>query len=188
MSLLIWDEQIRALPFFTGSEISSVSILGAHVSPQVLWALGITACIVIALTIFFSYTLVGRSMRACSSNSMAAGLCGINTRAMTNLAFMLSAAIGALGGCAISPLTQTHYAMGTGLAIKGFTVAILGGMGNSLAAVFAGLFLGIIESFSISILPMAYKDAIAIGILLVILFVRPSGLFGSREASALEEF
>jgi len=78
--------------------------------------------------------------------------------------------------------------MGTGLAIKGFTVAILGGLGNSLAAVAAGFILGILESFSIWIMPAAYKDAVSITILLIILFVRPSGLFGSREAFNLKEF
>jgi branched-chain amino acid transport system permease protein len=78
--------------------------------------------------------------------------------------------------------------MGAILAIKGFTVAILGGLGNSTAAVVAGLGLGLLEAFSIAVLPLAYVDAVSIAILLVILFFRPSGLFGNREASALKEF
>jgi branched-chain amino acid transport system permease protein len=101
---------------------------------------------------------------------------------------MLSAAIGALAGCVISPLTQTHYECGAPLAIKGFTVAILGGLGNSSAAVIAGLFLGIIEALSISIVPVAFKDVIAIAILLAILFFRPSGIFGKKEERGLKEF
>ena len=72
--------------------------------------------------------------------------------------------------------------------IKGFAVAVLGGLGNSTGAVVAGIMLGIFESFSIWVMPTAYKDAIAISLLLVILFVRPSGLFGSREMSSLKEF
>jgi branched-chain amino acid transport system permease protein len=88
----------------------------------------------------------------------------------------------------VSPLTQTHYAMGSDLAIKGFTVAILGGLGNPIAAVAAGLLLGLIEAFSISILPMAFKDVIAIVILLVILVAKPSGLFGSSQASSLKDY
>ena len=101
---------------------------------------------------------------------------------------MLSAGIGALAGCFMSPISYTQYDMGPGLAIKGFTVAILGGLGNSLAAVAAGLLLGIIESFSISIVPLAFQDAIAISILLIILFIRPHGLFGSSEEAGLKEF
>ena len=188
IALFIWDEQIRALRFFTGNEVSSISILGARISPQVLWIVGITALIVIALYLFFRFTLTGQAMRACSSNTRAAKLCGIRTSRMVNLSFMLAAGIGALGGCLVSPLTQTHYAMGSELAIKGFIVAILGGLGNPMAAVAAGLLLGLIESFSISFLPMVYKDVISIIILLVILVLKPSGLFGSRQTSALKDF
>ena len=187
-SLYIWDEQIRALSFFTGSEISSVSILGARISPQVLWVLAVTVILTAVLYFFFKFTLTGQAMRACSENPRAALLCGIRTDRMISLSFMVAAGIGALGGCVVSPLTQTHYAMGTDLAVKGFTVAILGGLGNPLSAVAAGILLGLIESFSISILPMAYKDVIAILILLIILVTRPSGLFGSKAAAALKDY
>jgi branched-chain amino acid transport system permease protein len=186
--LHVWDEKVRALRYFSGSEVSSLSLFGAHISPQVLWVLGISALIVVGLNLFFRYTLVGRAMRACSDNRTAARLCGIRARQMVTLSFMLSAGIGALAGCAISPLTQTQYDMGSSLAIKGFTVAILGGLGNSTAAVVAGLLLGLLEAFSVSLLPLAYIDAVSIAVLLVILFFRPSGLFGNREASALKEF
>lgn len=186
--LHIWNEQIRALPYFTGSEITSIEVLGAYISPQVLWVLGISAIIVLALGVFFNFTLTGQAMRACAANRNSARLCGINVRRMVTLSFMLSAGIGALAGCIISPLTQTQYNMGASLAIKGFTVAVLGGLGNSMAAVAAGLLLGLLEAFSISLLPLAYKDVVAITLLLVILFLRPSGIFGSRQASALKEF
>lgn len=188
MSLYIWDEQIRALRFFSGNEISSINILGARISPQVLWVLGTTVIITAGLYLFLKFTLTGQAMRACSENPRAAKLCGIKTERMINLSFMVSAGIGALGGCVVSPLTQTHYAMGSDLAIKGFTVAILGGLGNPLSAVAAGLILGIIESFSISALPMAYKDVLSIVILLIILVLKPSGLFGSSAATALKDY
>ena len=81
-----------------------------------------------------------------------------------------------------------RYDSGTPLAIKGFTVAILGGLGNSAAAVGAGLMLGIIESFSVRVLPNAYTDAISTAILLGVLFIRPSGIFGSSEVSRLKDF
>jgi len=187
-ALMLWGERIKALPYFTGNEISSISIGGVHISPQVLWAVGICSAMVLVLNIFFRFTMLGRQMRACSANRDAARLCGINARNMVTLSFILSAGIGALAGCVISPISYSQYNMGTGLAIKGFTVAILGGLGNSLAAVAAGFILGILESFSIWIMPAAYKDAVSIAILLIILFVRPSGLFGSREAFSLKEF
>ncbi len=185
--LHIWDEKVRALPFFTGTEVSSVGFFGARITPQALWVLGICAVTVAGLTLFFRHTLTGRAMRACAANRTAAGLCGIPVGRMVTLSFTLSAAIGALAGCAISPVTQTQYDMGAPLAIKGFTVAILGGMGNSLAAVAAGLLLGVLESFSICIFPLAYQHAVSIAVLLAVLVFRPSGLFGSRDVSALKE-
>ncbi|MGD9096736.1 MAG: branched-chain amino acid ABC transporter permease [Desulfobacterales bacterium] len=188
VALHIWGESIRSLPYFVGNEITTVAVLGARISPQVLWVIGVCALMVLVLSIFFNTTSVGRQMRACAANRRAAILCGINTRNMVTLSFMLSAGIGALAGCVMSPITSTEYDIGTGLAIKGFTVAILGGLGNSMAAVGAGLLLGILEAFSISVMPLAFKDAIAITILLLILFVRPHGLFGSSTAAGLKEF
>ncbi len=188
IALHIWDEKVRSLPYFTGSEVSSINLGGAFISPQVLWVLGICGVIVLFLGIFFRFTHTGRSMRACASNIMAAKLCGINTGNMVTVSFMLSAAIGALAGCVVSPITQTQYDCGASLAIKGFTVAILGGLGNSTGAVLGGIIIGLLEAFSISVLPLAYKDAVSIAVLLLILFARPSGLLGGKEAAGLKEF
>ncbi len=187
-ALHVWGESVRALPYFTGTSVSALNLGGVFVSPQVLWAVGVSAVAVAALSAFFSYTLPGRQMRACAANRDAARLCGIHAGNMVTLSFMLSAAIGALGGCLVCPITYVQYDSGTPLAIKGFTVAILGGLGNSTAAVAAGMILGIVESFSIWVLPAAYKEVVSISVLLVILFVRPSGLFGSAEAARLKEF
>ena len=187
-ALQIWGESVRALPYFTGTAVTALNIGGVFISPQVLWVIGISSVMVVALNLFFSYTLPGRQMRACSANRDAARLCGINARNMVTFSFVLSAGIGALAGCVVSPITYVQYDSGTSLAIKGFTVAILGGLGNSMAAVAAGMLLGILESFSIWVMPTAFKDVISIAILLLILFVRPSGLFGSKEAFNLKEF
>lgn len=188
VALHVWGEGVKSLPYFTGSEVTSINLGGVFISPQVLWAAGISSIMVICLSLFFNYTLLGRQMRACAANRDAARLCGINTRNIVTLSFMISAAIGALGGCLVCPITYVQYDSGTPLAIKGFTVAILGGLGNSTAAVFAGILLGILEAFSISLLPAAYKDVISIAILLIILIVRPNGIFGNAEAARLKEY
>jgi branched-chain amino acid transport system permease protein len=187
VALHLWDEKVRSLPYFSGNEISSVSFLGASISPQVLWVLATVTVSVAALHGFLRYSLVGRAMRACSSNAEAAMLSGINIANMRTLAFGMSAALGALAGCVISPITLTHYEMGGGLAIKGFAAAILGGLGNPLAAVAGGLLVGVIESFAVSQLPSAFNDVAAFGILLLALFVRPHGLFGSPSGEGVRE-
>ena len=187
-ALAVWGEGVRSLPYFSGNEVSALDLGGVRVSPQVLWAVGLCSVIVLCLNLFFKHTMLGREMRACAANRDAAALCGIPTKNMVTFSFVLSAGIGALAGCVVSPITYTQYNIGTGLAIKGFTVAILGGLGNSMAAVAAGFILGVLESFSIWVLPTAYKDTISISILLAMLFLRPSGLFGSREAMRLKDF
>ncbi|MFZ2225376.1 MAG: branched-chain amino acid ABC transporter permease [Candidatus Deferrimicrobium sp.] len=188
IALHIWGDGVRALPYFTGSSVTSINLGGVYISSQVLWVVGVGGLAVAALTAFFNLTMLGRQMRACAANRDAARLCGIDTGNMVTLSFILSAAIGAIGGCVVCPITYVQYDSGTPLAIKGFTVAILGGLGNSTAAVGAGMILGILESFSIWVLPTAYKEAISIAILLVILFFKPSGIFGSAEAARLKEF
>jgi len=186
-ALHLWDEKVRSLPYFTGNEVSSVRFLGAAISPQVLWVLGTVAVVVAALHVFLRYTLRGRAMRACSSNPEAAMLAGINIPNMRTLSFGLSAALGALAGCVISPMTMTHYEMGAPLAIKGFAAAILGGLGNPMAAVAGGLLVGVLESASVSRLPAVYNDVAAFAILLLVLFLRPHGLFGARSAESVRE-
>jgi len=188
VALHIWGESIRSLPYFYGNEITTIGIGAVRISPQVLWVIGVCGIVVVGLSVFFKVTPLGREMRACSANRTAAILCGINTRNMVTFSFMLSAGIGALAGCVMSPITYTQYDSGTALAIKGFTVAILGGLGNSMGAVAAGILLGILEAYSVSVVPLAFQDAISISILLIILFVRPHGLFGSSEAARLTEF
>jgi branched-chain amino acid transport system permease protein len=178
--LHVWDEKVHALPFWTGDETSSIAVFGARVSPQVFWVLGVSGLMVAALTLFFRSTLTGKAMRACSSNAGAARLCGIRASSLVTLSFFIAAAMGGLAGCVISPLTQTQYDMGTSLAVKGFTCAVLGGLGNVGAAVAAGLLVGVLEAASISVLPLAYKDVVALAIMLLILFLRPEGLFNGR--------
>ncbi len=184
----IFGIENRALPYFSGNESSSIKILGAGISPQDLWIIGISIILVAGLSLFFKYTLTGQAMRACSANRESSRLCGINSGFMITLSFVISAFIGAVAGCVISPLTQTQYDMGSHLAIKGFTVAIIGGLGNSMAAVAGGLFLGLLEVFSVSIFPNSYRDAVTVAVLLIVLVVRPSGIFGKSDVSALKDF
>jgi branched-chain amino acid transport system permease protein len=187
-ALALWGEGVRSLPYFTGDEVTSVGILGARISPQAFWVLGTVALIVAVLEWFYRRTLLGWEMRACAANKDAAALCGVPVRGLVTLSFALAAAIGALAGAVVSPITYTSYAVGGPLAIKGFTVAILGGLGNSGGAVAAGLALGVVESFAVSVLPTAYKDVVTLTLLLAVLVLRPSGLFASGEAARLKEF
>ena len=188
IALHIWDEKSHALPHFTGDSVSALTVAGAKISPQVLWVIGVCGAMVLLLGVFFRATPLGRQMRACASNRDAARLCGINPRNMVTFSFVLSAGMGALAGCVVSPITYVQYDSGTALAIKGFTAAILGGLGSTSGAAAGGLILGLLESFGVWVLPAAYKDAVAIAVMLGVLFLRPSCIFGSAEAARLREY
>lgn len=176
----IWfDKEFHTLPGFSGNE--PLQIGGASVLPQTLWILGGTAAILAALWWFMSRTLAGKALRATAANRLAADLVGIDTRLITTMAFGVSAAIGALAGLLVTPVTLTNYDAGTLLALKAFVAAVLGGMGNPAGAVLGGLLLGLIESLSAGYISSSYKDAAAIIVLLVVLFVRPNGLLGSNR-------
>lgn len=102
---------------------------------------------------------------------------GIDTARIVTISFALAAALGALAGVVVAPLTSTRFDIGAGIAVKGFAAAVLGGLGNPFAAVAGGLVLGLIEQ---AVIPFssAFKDAVALVILLAVLFIRPQGLFG----------
>lgn len=165
-------------PFSPGDPLV---LAGASIDRQVLWIWGLTIVAVIALTFLYSRTKLGRAMRACSLSHDAARLMGIDTARVVMISFGLAAALGALGGVAVAPLTQTAFDVGARAGLKGFAAAILGGLGNPIGAVVGGLVLGILESMSVAFISSTYKDAISLVILLAVLFLRPQGILGKRR-------
>jgi branched-chain amino acid transport system permease protein len=185
-AMLFWGKDIYTLPHFSGEE--PLLFLGATILPQTLWIIGILCVVVAILALFFNFTMVGKAMRACAVNPVAASLVGINVKKMVLLSFALSAALGAIAGIIITPIALMEYDRGAILALKGFAAAVLGGLGNGVGAVVAGLIIGILESLGAGFISSGYKDAIALIVLLLVLFIKPSGIFGVSEASKLKEF
>jgi branched-chain amino acid transport system permease protein len=178
-AMLIWGKDTHALPAFSSNE--PLYVAGATILPQHLWIFGVTVLIIIFSRIFFNYSVTGKAMRACAYNSQAAGLVGINVKNMVLFSFVISSAIGSMAGIIIAPLTMTSYDVGIMLGLKGFCAVIIGGMSSGLSTVMGGLLLGLLESLGAGYISASYKDAIAFIILLLILFVRPEGLFGKKE-------
>lgn len=180
LALLIWGKDIHALPHFSGE--SPIRLGEVTLLPQNLWVMGGAAVLVLAVHLFFNRTLLGKAILACSCNRTAAQLVGINVGRMLLVAYGLSATLGAMAGVLVAPITYTSYDAGIMLGLKGFAAAILGGMGNPMGAVAGGLLLGLLESLAAGLISSGYKDAIAFVILLLVLFLRPSGLFGRASA------
>ncbi len=168
----------HAIPAFSSD--TPIMILGASLVPQSLWVFGVTGIVVAVLWYFFNKTLLGKSMLATAYNRLAAQLVGINTNLVLLLSFSLSAALGAIGGVIVAPITMTSYDIGIMLGLKGFVAAVLGGLGNSLGAIVGGLILGVAETMAAGYISSAYKDAVPFVLILVILFFIPRGLFGAK--------
>ena len=168
----------HALAAFSGEK--PFLIAGATLLPQSLWVLGVAAVVVVALGWFFGRTRQGKAMLATSHNKLAAELVGINTKSVLLLSFVLSGALGALGGVLLAPMTYTSYDVGIMLGLKGFVAATLGGLGSGMGAVVGGLLLGVLEAMTAGYISSAYKDAMPFVLILLVLFFMPSGLFGAK--------
>jgi len=179
IAAVVFDKNYHNLPPLFANK--PLSLGGATLLPQTLVVLAGVALVVVALWLFMTRTLTGKSMLAIAANRTAAQLTGINTTAVVGLSFMISAAIGAIGGILVTPITLTNYDIGTMLALKGFAGAMLGGMGNPLGAVVGGLLLGLLEQFSAGYVSSQYKDAVAFVVILLVLFTMPHGLFGASK-------
>ncbi len=176
---IIWGKNQMALPSFSGD--TPLVVWNAAILPQSLWIFGITLFVVALLHFFFSRTRIGKAMRATSFNPAAAALMGVNVNRMIFLSFALSGALGAVAGIIIVPITTLNYDIGVMVGLKGFAAAVLGGYGNSLGAIIGGLLLGLLESVGAGVISSTYKDVIAFAILLLVLFMKPSGLLGYGE-------
>ncbi len=170
IALLIWGTTPYSLPAFTAG--AALKFLGAAISPQRLWIMGTAAGILLLLYFLLERTLLGKAVRACAINRQAAQLIGIGPGQMSLLAFALSAALGAVGGIVIAPLTLVSYDMGLMLGLKGFVAAVIGGLVSAPGAVIGGLLLGVLESLAAGLISSGLKDAIAFLALVIVIFAR----------------
>jgi branched-chain amino acid transport system permease protein len=174
--MLILGKNPASLPGFSGS--TPVVWMGLHIAPQTFWIVGITLAVMLATHWFFEHTLLGRAMRAVAAQPEAAALCGIEPRLAMALSFGLAAGVGALAGAIITPLTLTSFDQGTVLGFKGFSAAMLGGLGSLPGALLGGVLMGTLEALAGGLISSHFKDAVAFVALLLTLFLRPSGLLG----------
>lgn len=135
----------------------------------------------LGLTLFLKHSSPGRSMRACASNREASTLMGISPVFIGGIAMALTAALGGLGGVLITPVQYSQYNVGLTYGVFGFVAAILGGFGSLGGGVAGGILLGVMQEISSRYLSTAYSEFIAFSILIVILVVRPEGIFSSLK-------
>ena len=139
-----------------------------------------TVILCLALFLFFSFTRLGVAMQAASQNQLAAYYCGIPVKRVFSIIWALSAAIAATAGVLVAPITLVDPLMGF-VGIKAFAAAVVGGFGSLQGAMAGGLLIGIVEQFAGLYLPTGFSDTSAYVILLLMLFIRPEGIFATMQ-------
>jgi len=180
LALLIFGSTPKPLPPF--SQNGTISLGAATITPQQLWIFVIVAVLMGVLFVLFERTRIGGALLASSINRDAARLMGIDPLRMSAIAFFLGAALAGVAGTTIAPIALVSFDMGGSLGLKGFVAATLGGIGSVPGAVVGGILIGVIESVGAGIFSSGWRDAIVFSVLIVVLFVRPEGLFGRSVA------
>ena len=187
-ALLIFFESLILLLF--GADVKTIGFIkitkgleffGAIITPLQIFIV-LTSFVLFALLFFFiKKTKIGKAMRAVADNKEVAEVVGISSERIYSLAFIIGSAIAGVAGILVGLEQNLEPMMGTNLMIKGFTGAIIGGIGSVPGAILGSFLLGFAENFGIWFLPSGYKDAIAFVILFIFLLFKPQGILGIKK-------
>jgi branched-chain amino acid transport system permease protein len=160
-------------------------LLGDVLIPgKVLWSFLLAALVITAFTVYFRRSRTGVAMRAAASDPVTAYLMGIDVRAMQRLTWIYAGLVGAIAGIVVASITSLSPAVGV-TALGVLAVIILGGLDSIAGAIVAGLIIGLLESLTAGYLGGKVRDIVPYVVVLVILLVRPYGLFGTRRIERL---
>ncbi|MDW6023513.1 branched-chain amino acid ABC transporter permease [Mesorhizobium sp. BAC0120] len=154
---------------------------GIRATPDQLLSLAVSAVLVLAVHMLLTRTAIGRSMRAVSENPALAGVVGVEVRKVIRTVWLLGAGLAAIAGVSAGVLVQIRPQMGLDLLLPLFASAILGGIGSVPGAMLAGLIVGLAEAIAVQAIGAEWRAAVAFAILVLVLLVRPQGLFGRAE-------
>jgi len=169
------DTHTLAVPF----KDAVVPLGGIVLAVEQLVVIGATAVLCLVLYLLFSRSKVGIAMQAASQNQLAAYYMGIPVKRLNTLVWGLAAAVAAIAGLLLAPITFIHANMGF-IGLKAFPAAVVGGFGSLPGAIVGGIIIGVVEALSGFFLPEGFKDIAAYVVVLVMLMVKPNGLFGEN--------
>jgi branched-chain amino acid transport system permease protein len=178
IAMMIFGKDPLPIPPFSGDK--AVNILGASFVPQHFWILGFTAAALILTLIFFKGTKMGKAMTGLGDNPLLARASGLQVNRLFMIAFIYGALVAGISGIVVAPTSYTGYSVGMRLTFKGFIAATVGGITNPLGALVGGLIIGFFESFTAGFISSRLKDLITFVLLLLVLRLRPQGLFGGK--------
>ena len=174
-ALLVFGPQTRAFP----TDYNQLMDFGLFkISEIQIISMGTAIVLMVLLTLLLNKTRIGKAVRATAENIETASLLGIHTRRIITFTVMLASALGAAAGVLIAlSFNGIEPTMGTSMGFKGLAVLIMGGLGNVGGAMAGGFILGVAEVFSVAYGASSFRDAVAFGLIILILFIRPQGLF-----------
>ena len=178
LALNIWGPLPTSLP--SPLALPPLRIAGAVITAHQLFIFAATGTVLLLQYLFLRHTRFGVMMQATSQDLEMARLVGIRVNRAIAVAFMLGSALSSVAGLLVTPLFLADPTMGGILGLKAFVVSVIGGFGNPPGAVLGGLALGIVETFGARYISSDYRDAYAFLIMILVLFLRPRGLFGER--------
>ena len=170
-----WGTETHTLPAPFRQQVLYLGALAIDMEQVVIVAATVALCALLYL--FFRFTRVGVAMQAASQNQLAAYYMGIPVRRLNGLIWAISAAVAALAGILLAPITFVHVNMGF-IGLKAFPAAVVGGFGSLPGAIVGGLIIGVVESFAGVYLPEGFKDVAAYVMVLAMLVLKPNGIFG----------
>jgi branched-chain amino acid transport system permease protein len=173
---ITWGSEIYTLP--TPFSARATMVGGVSVSHEYVSIIVGTVLLCAVLYVFFTHTRIGVAMQAASQNQLAAYYMGIPVKRMFSLIWAISAGVAAIAGVLLAPVSLIDTNLGF-IGLKAFAAAVLGGFGSIPGALVGGLTIGLIELYSGAYLPQGFKDVAAYVVLLVVLAVRPQGMFGA---------
>ncbi len=167
----------KVFPDLLGS--AGLDLLGARITYLQALIIGVSLLLMLALHLYVTKTRMGKAMRAVAQDKVMASLVGINVDSVISVTFIIGSGLAAVAGIMVAMYYGlVNYFIGYIAGIKAFTAAVLGGIGSIPGAMFGGIFLGFVESLGASYISSEYKDAYAFAVLIVILLIRPAGIFG----------
>ena len=177
-AMLIWGS--RRLEFPSLFDISSISISGVTFQPESLMVVGVGLVCMLLLHLFMTKSKFGTAMRSAAQDPLAARACGIDVSLTTGVTWGIAATVAAIGGILYGPVYGVSMTIGSTIGQRAFSSAVVGGYGNMYGAILGGLLIGFVETLSAGYISSDFKDFIAFGILMVFLFLRPTGLLNER--------
>jgi len=177
-ALKAWGERFKSVPYFIEG---TMELAGFRIAYQRILILVVTATVMVAFWMFVKRSRFGVALRATAQDREAATLLGINAHRIYMYTFGISSALAALAATMLAPIFLINPWMGISPLLKAFIVVVLGGLGSFGGAILGGFLLGTLESLSVVLLSSEWKDVVSFAVLILVLFFRPSGFFGTRE-------